>query len=403
MALGEYPKTAVAERAGVDPEFVDRLLDLGILTPTGDGEVSPGAVRRTRLLHGLERAGFPLDGLATAIAGGAISFAFLDHPVFNRFSGLTETTFRRLSEETGIPVETLLVVREAIGFGPPIADDRVREDELLIVPAIQHQVERGIKTTVIERWLRVYGDSARRMAETEADWWRTEVEGPLIESGVGEGVVLDLASQWGATVAPLLDQALLALYHGHEEHAWLANIIHNVENALDEAGLRSKLARPPAICFLDITGYTRLTEERGDEAAADLAARLADMVQRTSQLHRGKPVKWLGDGVMFYFGEPGSAVLAAMEMVEDVAAKGLPAAHVGVHAGPVVFQQGDYFGRTVNIAARVSDYARPGEVLVTQDVVDASSEDRVSFSEIGPVELKGIPDALHLYAALRQP
>jgi class 3 adenylate cyclase len=68
----------------------------------------------------------------------------------------------------------------------------------------------------------------------------------------------------------------------------------------------------------------------------------------------------------------------------------LPPAHVGLHTGPVVFQEGDYFGRTVNIAARIVDYAWPGEVLVSQEVVDASDGAGVTFREIGPIELKGV-------------
>jgi adenylate cyclase len=161
------------------------------------------------------------------------------------------------------------------------------------------------------------------------------------------------------------------------------------------------LHRPPAICFLDITGYTRLTEERGDEAAADLAARLATLVRRSSQEHGGQPVKRLGDGVMFYFREPSDAVLAALDMVEGVASHDLPPARVGLHAGPVVFQEGDYFGRTVNLAARIADYARPGEVVVSQEVVDAADAAPVSFVEIGPVELKGVAGTLQLHTARR--
>jgi adenylate cyclase len=122
------------------------------------------------------------------------------------------------------------------------------------------------------------------------------------------------------------------------------------------------------------------------------------MVQRTSTLHGGKPVKWLGDGVMLYFRDPGPAVLAALQIVRDVAGAGLPAAHVGLHAGPVLFQEGDYFGRTVNVAARIADYARAGEILVTQEVVDASRGGAV-FAPIGPVELKGISGILELYSA----
>jgi adenylate cyclase len=155
------------------------------------------------------------------------------------------------------------------------------------------------------------------------------------------------------------------------------------------------------MCFLDITGYTRLTEERGDEAAADLAATLATLVRRSSQEHGGQPVKWLGDGVMFYFGDPGQGVLAALDMMEGVATHALPPAHVGIHAGPVVFQEGDYFGRTVNIAARIADYARPGEVLVSQEVVDAADGTGVTFTEIGPVELKGVSGTLRLHTARR--
>ena len=69
--------------------------------------------------------------------------------------------------------------------------------------------------------------------------------------------------------------------------------------------------------------------------------------------------------------------------------------------GPVVFQEGDYFGRTVNLAARIAEYARPGEVLVSQEVVDAADRRPVTFTEIGPVELKGVSRSLRLHAARR--
>jgi adenylate cyclase len=88
-------------------------------------------------------------------------------------------------------------------------------------------------------------------------------------------------------------------------------------------------------------------------------------------------------------------------MTEGVAGHGLPPAHVGLHAGPVVFQGGDYFGRTVNVAARIAEYARPGEVLVSQDVVDAAGEAPVTFTSIGTVELKGVSDALQLHRVAR--
>jgi adenylate cyclase len=113
-------------------------------------------------------------------------------------------------------------------------------------------------------------------------------------------------------------------------------------------------------------------------------------------------VKWLGDGVMFFFPNPGPGVVAApLPMVEGVARARLPPAHVGLHSGPVIFQEGDHYGQTVNVAARIAEYARPGEVLVSQEVVDASGDAEVVFREIGPVELKGVGGTVRLLAASR--
>ena len=399
--VSEHSRQELARRAGVDTDYVDRLVELGILRPGPGDAFSSGDVLRARWVHSLERAGVPLDGMAAAVRDGALSFTYLDASAFDRFAGLSDTTFHELSARTGIPLELLMVVREAFGFAEPRPEDHVREDELSVVPLIELQLSSGFRPVVIERWLRVYGDSLRRIAETEADLWHSEVERPLLQGGMTEREMLEAQADLGSLMAPLIEQAVLALYHGQQEHAWSKNAVEDVEAALERAGLHSRLRRPPAMCFLDITGYTRLTEERGDEAAADLAATLATLVRRSSQEHDGQPVKWLGDGVMFYFRDPGSGVLAALEMVEGVATHGLPPARVGIHAGPVVFQEGDYFGRTVNIAARIAEYARPGEVLVSQEVVDAADATAVTFTEIGPVELKGVSGTLRLHTVRR--
>jgi adenylate cyclase len=396
-----YSRREIVQRAGVDPDYFDRLVELGILTPAAGDVFSPGDALRARWVQSLEQAGVPLEGLAEAIRDGALSFSFMDVSAFDQFAGLSGTTFQQLSARTDIPLELLMVVREAFGFAEPRPEDTVREDELSVVPVIELQLSEGFSPVVIERWLRVCGDSLRRVAETETAAWRSELVMPLLESGVAESEMLEAQADLGSQMAPLREQALLAIYHGQQEHIWSNGFVEHVEGALEGVGLYSRLDRPPAMCFLDITGYTRLTEERGDEAAADLAARLAHLVRRSAQEHGGTPVKWLGDGVMFYFPEPGDAVLAAVEMVEVVGSHGLPPAHVGIHAGPVVFQEGDYFGRTVNMAARIAEYARPGEVLVSQEVVDAADGGPMRFTEIGPVELKGVPGTLRLYSARR--
>ena len=399
--VGEYTRHDVARRAGVDPAYVDRLVELGILTPGRGDAFSTGDVRRARWVRSWEDAGVPLEGMAAAVREGALSFSYLDSSAFDRFAGTSDMTFQQLTEGTGIPLELLRVVREAMGFADPRPGDHVRVDELSVVPAIELQLKMGFRPAVIEGWLRVCADGLRRIAETETDWWRTEVERPLLDGGMTEPEMLDAQAEAGSQMTPMLERALIGIYRVQQEHAWSKSAVEDVEGALERAGLHTRVHRPPAVSFLDISGYTRLTDERLDEAAAELAATLAGLVRRSAQGHGGQTVKWLGDGVMFFFPDPGQSVLAALDMVAGVAAHALPPARVGIQAGPVVFQEGDYFGRTVNAAARVAEYARPGEVLVTQDVVDAADGTPITFTEIGAVELKGISGTIRLHTAGR--
>lgn len=393
----KYSRKSAAERAGVEPDYLVRLVDLGILAPEEPDRFSPGDVRRVLMAGSLEDAGIPLDAVAAALQRGDISLDFLDAVSFGRFAALAAETFQQVSDRTGVPLELLTVIREAIGMAEPSPDDRLREDEMAIVPLIELHVSEGFRPVAIERLLRVQGDSTRRIAEQEAAWWKSEVIEPAIAASKGPEEVA--SAELADRSAPLSEQAVLAMYHAQQARAWTANIIEGFETLMAKAGIHSRLQRPPAICFLDVAGYTRLTQELGDDAAAELAATLARLVQRSSVQRGGKPIKWLGDGVMFYFPDPGPGVRAALEMVDGLAAAGLPPAHVGLHAGPVLFQLGDYFGQTVNLTARIADYARPGEVLVSQEVADASQEQGIAFEDIGPVELKGVSEAVHVLRA----
>ena len=347
----------------------------------------------------VEDAGIPVEGMASEVRRGAISLDFMDAEAYERFASFAPETFREVSERTGIPLELLTVIREAIGLAEPSPDDRLRDDEMGVVPFVQLQVAEGFRPAAIERLLRVQGDAMRRIAEQEGAWWASEVIAPAIAAGKGADAMADV--DLAERISPLSEQSILAMYHAQQARAWTANLIEGFESLLSAAGLHSRLERPPAVCFLDIAGYTRLTQERGDDAAADLAATVANLVQRSSVQHGGMPIKWLGDGVMFYFRDPGHAPTAALEMLEGLAGAGLPPAHVGLHAGPVLFQQGDYFGQTVNLSARIADYARAGEVLVSREAAEASRDEQVAFRDMGPVELKGVSGAVQLLRAVR--
>src|SRR5215210_300312 len=90
----------------------------------------------------------------------------------------------------------------------------------------------GSCPAVIERWLRVYGDSLRRIAETEADWWHTEIEVPHLTSGLDEAETMEAAARWGDEMTSVIQQALLAVYHAQQEHAWTDVFITDVEGVL---------------------------------------------------------------------------------------------------------------------------------------------------------------------------
>ncbi len=388
-----------AERSGVSVDELQHFCDLGIVTPDQDNRFPASVLQKASLVKGLVGAGIPLDGLGTAIRTGQISLDFLDAPAFERFAALGGDTFAETAERTGVPIELLEFVREASGSPTPLPTDRVRDAEGPYVEFLEMAIEGGIRAPAMRRLIRAQGDSLRRVAETEASMWQSEV----IEPGMAAGQRPDeiLGGEFGNRLSVLSEQTVFAMLHLQQTRAWTTNIIEGLEAQLAAAGLHSRLEHPPAMCFLDITGYTRLTQEQGDSAAAELAEHLGEIVQRTSVRFGGRAIKWLGDGVMLHFPNPGAGVASAIEMVEGCVVAGLPPAHVGLHAGPVIFQEGDYYGATVNLASRIAEYARPGEVIVSQTVVDASGDAAVAYRGVGLVELKGVQGAMDLFTASR--
>ena len=397
--MDAYDLPEAAERSGVSVDELTRLVELGIIRPDSHQRFTAGNLRRAALVKSLVISGVPLDGLAAAMRDGVVSLDFLDAPAFDRFSSHSGRTFKDMADESGVPLELLMFVREAAGSIAPSPGDRIRDDELPYVDMIAGQLEGGFRIAAIKQLIRAQSDGMRRIAETEAMTWQTEVVEPATRRGVRADEILGV--EFGDRMSVLSERAVIAMYHRQQARAWTGGIIEDIELQLAALGLHSRLEHPPAMCFLDISGYTRLTEERGDAAAAQLAEELGGVVGQTAVRHGGRPVKWLGDGVMLHFPSAGRGAEAALEMVAGVVAAGLPPAHVGLHAGPVIFQEGDYYGHTVNLAARIADHAGAGQVLVSQAVVEASGQSSVSFAEIGPVALKGVAGTMVLYAASR--
>jgi adenylate cyclase len=396
----------LADLAGVTEAEVRRLVDLGILVARGGaGPFLETDVQKVRLATACERAGLPMAGIAAAVRQGRLSFAFLEAAPYRRWAVRSARTYRQVSQETGVPLELLGSFLEAMGFSRMAPDELIREDELEVVPLLQVGLSSGFLDQVWSTRLgRGYAEGLRLIATVEKEVWQARLIAPLLASGADQQTARDRASQLSMELnaTALIDRALMAAYRRQQELSWIEQLVEDIEAAVEEAGGLRRPEWVPAMCFLDLVGYTRLTEEHGDQVAAELAEDLAILVNRSSRAHGGVPVKWLGDGVMVHFRDPAEAVLAALGMVEQLPEAGLPPAHVGVAAGPVVVQGGDYFGRTVNLAARIAAYASASRVLVSERVAERAPPQDVTFVELGQVQLQGIARPVPLLEARRR-
>jgi adenylate cyclase len=404
--MGGLSAAGLADLAGATEAEVERLVTLGILVAReeGAGPFLATDVQKVRLAVACEQAGLPMQGIAAAIRAGRLSFAFLEGSPFRRWAVRSARTYRQVSQESGVPLDTLAAVLESMGFARAGPDEPMREDELAVVPLLRH----GLASGILDRaWLtrlgRAHAEGLRLITTAWGEAYQARFEGPVLAAGGDQRAAMEEAARRSVAFLPLADPALLAIYHRQEELLWTEGLVERIEDELEAAGMLGRPGRVPAMVFLDLAGYTRLTEERGDAAAAALAEALASLVYRSAREHAGVPVKWLGDGVMVHYREPAGAVLSALELVARLPAAGLPPAHVGVAAGPVVVQGGDYFGRTVNLAARIAPRAGAGQVLVSQSVADAPPPEGVRFVALGERRLKGIAQPVRLLEASRAP
>jgi len=159
-----------------------------------------------------------------------------------------------------------------------------------------------------------------------------------------------------------------------------------------------------AYLFADIAGFTALTEAHGDEEAADLVGEFCEAVAAELPAYGGTHVKTVGDAILLRVPEAGPAVLLGLHIAHDVLrGHGAPAVRVGLHHGPAVERDGDWFGATVNLAARVSGEATGGEVLLTGHTAAlAPALDGVLYEPRGRRTLRNVREPVDLFAAVRQ-
>jgi adenylate cyclase len=379
---------------------IRELVDLGILHPV-EGLFSRQDVMRVRVVGQLHSLGIEAEALSKALNSGHLTLGYLES--VGRRHPRSELRFSEVTEELGIPFSTLERIYLAFGLPGPGPEESVREEDTEALRMLGVLFGADLSGEDVVRLARVWGDSVRRIAQYVPHHFHTTVEERFRSRGLRDNEAFEASiREVGLRVGRSGEDLLGWLFRRHSEVFMTEHQFAHVETALDDAGVRPRPARAPeAAVFVDLSGYTRLTEEAGDQAAVSVSLSLAELVSEAVTRHRGEVVKLLGDGVLLHFRDPGEAIRASMEIVESAPSRGLPPAHIGVNAGPMIYEEGDYFGRTVNIASRIASKAGPGQVFVGEAAAANTATDGFRLIEVGEFDLRGIASPIRVLEAVR--
>jgi adenylate cyclase len=345
---------------------------------------------RLALLEQLAAEGVPLAELRRTTATGTVVFLPADRVIV----GTERYTPAQAAELADVEPEFLAAVRRAMGLPVPEPDEAsFTEAELESLRMLHVARAAGITDDEVLDLMRVLGRGLAQAAEA----LRALPLKLVLEPGLSEP---ELASRYGRAAAelyPLLDPLLSNLLALHLRHATQSGVI----SALERSGGRLPGSREVTVGFADLVGFTRLGEEVPAEELGHLAARLEALAGDAAR-PPVRLVKTLGDAAMLASPEPAALLDATLELLAAADAEGenFPQLRGGAALGDAVPRAGDWFGRPVNLASRITAIARPGSLLVDRAVREAAG-DGYSWSFAGERRLRGIRGGVALYRARR--
>jgi adenylate cyclase len=392
VASDDSPSTAAVARAvDIAPATLRRWVQRGLI-PQYDGCWTPAAIAHARLIARMRERGYSLDEIRDAGEDGRIAFGYLREI----FPSPGETyALEDAAHETGLEPALIERILTTLGL-PAMASERLSQDDLALLRHAAAALAAGFPLVAFLQLVRVYGQALAQVADAEVRLFHMYVHEPLMRQGVPGVEMAEEMESLARDLLPIASPLMQLLHRRLLAHFVDQDVIGHMEEDL-RGETRPDFGRLRiAIGFADLAGYTRLTEELGDEHAVDIVERFIANVEHTLP-EDVRIVKTIGDEVMLVGPDPESLVDWAVGFQELHATRPLP--RIGIHCGEVLYRDGDYFGREVNQAARVSARAAGGEVLVTQAVVDASDGAHLNFEPIGDVRLKGFSEATELYVA----
>jgi adenylate cyclase len=389
--MASLSRTTLASEAGSTVERVDELVRAGVLRPESDGSFMPPDVARVRLAAAYEDAGIGLDLIGLALDRRWITFERIDD-LYRDTGPRSQRTVAEFRASLGPRGQQLAPLLAALGLPSPGDDDVLTALDEERLAAFLDAWDLGDDPDVAVRAGRLIGETMRRTVAGWLELFAEQVTRPLEDRTRTIDEMSPVVVPRAATIISETPDLLKWLFQRHLDAGMDAQNVASMEAGLAREGiLPPRPVTPQAIAFVDLAGYTRLTETGGDELAARSAVRLAELADAAARPHGGRLVKLLGDGAMLHFRDPRGAVHTTLDLIAAIADAGLPPGHAGISAGSLVSRDGDFFGHTVNLAARLSGAAQAGIVLATREVVEAyGATTDVRFQPVGGLELKNV-------------
>jgi adenylate cyclase len=350
---------------------------------------------RLALLERLASDGCDLDELRSAVADGRLALL----PLERMLSGRPRYTTVEVAERSGVPIDELERQWRSLGVAVPGRDEVVMSaDDLAAADRIREVLDAGLDSDQLAELSRTIAVAMSQFAAAS----RQVVGQTFVGEGGTEGEVSDRVKQGAGGLVPTVGPTLDYVYRLHLRE----QLRHAAFDEVSDGGI---VASPPdagalAVGFADLVDFTKLGEQLPPEELGRVTGRL-EVIAREVSHGPVRLVKLIGDAVMFASADTDALLEAAHELLERMAEgedeDELPLIRAGCAYGPVFTRGGDYYGRSVNLASRITETARPGSVLVTEEIRDHSVSGAFSFSRARRKHLRGVSGSVELYRCRR--
>jgi len=392
MADERISLAEASRRSGVSASTLKRWAEEKVV-PVRRGRWTVAAAAQARVVARMRERGHSLEELKRAGREGRLAFGFVEE-LFP--TPAEEATVEDVARETGLEPE--LIERILVILGTPLGQERRLSPE--DVKALRHcarVLAAGFPLVAFLQIVRVYVQSLRRIADAEVRLFHLYVHEPLIRDALPELEIAEEMGELAADILPLAAPLTEYLHTRYLRYFMEQDVVGHMESDLN-APISELGQVPVTLCFIDLSGFTRYTEEEGDLEALDVVENFVETVEATLP-PEATVVKTIGDEVMVVSPDAASLTEWAVGLLDRFPER--PRPRVGIHYANAVYRDGDYFGTDVNLVHRVADRAQAGEVLVTDAVTGSLAERGLTCTPIGEVNLKGFPAATPLYVVRR--